>query len=650
MLVLHLASSIIFLLLLRVADSSWSGLAIVILLLLLAGAIALLLQCEHAATPSTTVDGATEHQRIKLELERKSALLATVNHALTTFLDSGDWSAASRHLLSFALNETQSEFGLLGVVLEGPVLRVLAHNGIHCCEPGDHHLYESSMKQYEECGYFDLEHPQNLLGDVIQKAKTVVSINPLGPHYSQHVPAGHPLFQSFLGVPIFKGSEIVGVIGVANRPGGYTGEEVRSLETISQTVGVLYDNYRQSLTRQRLEEERTRLESEFRQAQKMEVLGQLAGGIAHDFNNMLMVLTGSAELLEATLPPKSKGRPYLEQFQRTTERAAAITRQLLAFSRKQVLDAKPVDLHEVLTESEFMLPRLLGSDVQLTFTHHAARSWLLADSSQLEQVIANLAINARDAMPFGGHLTISTSNAGHLPASISASARGETAQQHWLVLEITDTGNGMDEATRNHVFEPFFTTKPVGKGTGLGLSTVYGIVRQFGGQIQLDSQLGAGTRFRIFFPVTQPRSDESALPPPSQEQLQQPAPTSAPPDAAALTILLVDDEVALRLAVAEYLRSVGHHVLDSPLDALELARHHSAPIDILLTDVVMPELRGPDLARQVRDLQPDIHVIFMSGYAESGMDQQLPPEAAFLQKPFRFATLAEQLKLVPRKA
>jgi GAF domain-containing protein len=310
-LVLHLANSIIFLLLVRAISSF--ALAVAILLSLLAGTIALLLQCGSSATPSTTVADIPEHQRIKQELEKKSALLSTVNQALTTFLDSGDWSAASRHLLSFALNETQSEFGLLGVVLEGPVLRVLAHNGIHCCEPGDHQLYDSRFKQYEESGYFDLQHPRNLLVEVIQKAKTVVSINPLGPHYSQHVPPGYPPFLSFLGVPIFKGSEIVGLIGVANRPGGYTGEEVRSLETISQTVGVLYDSYRQSLTRQRLEEERTRLESEFRQAQKMEVLGQLAGGIAHDFNNMLMVLTVSAELLEATLPPKSKGRPYLEQ-------------------------------------------------------------------------------------------------------------------------------------------------------------------------------------------------------------------------------------------------------------------------------------------------------------------------------------------------
>jgi two-component system, cell cycle sensor histidine kinase and response regulator CckA len=243
-------------------------------------------------------------------------------------------------------------------------------------------------------------------------------------------------------------------------------------------------------------------------------------------------------------------------------------------------------------------------------------------------------------------------NVSHLPASISTPARGETPQQDWLVLEATDSGSGMDEATRNYVFEPFFTTKPVGKGTGLGLSTVYGIVRQFGGQIQLDSQLDAGTRFRIFFPVTQPCSGELAPAAPSQKQQEQPHVTSAPPDSDQLTILLVDDEVALRLAVAEYLGSAGHQILESQsaLDALELARHHSDPIDILLTDVAMPELCGPELARQVRELHPNIHVIYMSGYAEGGMDQEIPPEAAFLQKPFRFATLMEQLKLVPRKA
>ncbi len=261
--------------------------------------------------------------------------------------------------------------------------------------------------------------------------------------------------------------------------------------------------------------------------------------------------------------------------------------------------------------------------------------------NQLERD-ANLAINARDAMPCGGRLTISTSNANDLPAGIAASFRGESAGE-WLVLEVADTGSGMDEATKKRIFEPFFTTKPVGKGTGLGLSTVYGIVHQFEGQIDLQSQVGTGTRFQIFFPVTAPC--------PGKAQVQLPE-VVAREDSGTRTILLVDDEAALRMAVAVYLRSLGHQVLESQnaLDAVELARHHSGSVDILVTDVVMPELRGPELTRQVKMLHPKIHVIHMSGYAEGALGEEISPEAAFLHKPFRFATLLEQLKLLPRKA
>ena len=206
---------------------------------------------------------------------------------------------------------------------------------------------------------------------------------------------------------------------MANRPGGYTGDELHSLEKMSKATGVLYDNYRQSLQRAQLERSAQTIESEFRQAQKMEVLGRLAGGVAHDFNNMLMVLTVSAELLQNQPAAQVLGLMYLGQIRRTVERAAAITKQLLAFSRKQLIDVRPTDLHEVLTDSEFMLPRLLGSDVELTFRHEAAFSWIQADAGQLEQVIANLAINASDAMPGGGKLTISTRNTASLPVDIS---------------------------------------------------------------------------------------------------------------------------------------------------------------------------------------------------------------------------------------
>jgi len=590
-----------------------------------------------------TQEDIRERKRIERELQEKSATLAAVTGSLNTFLESGDWGAASQQLLSFALQQTQSEYGFLGVVLEGPVLRVLAHDGVHWDKEDSRELYESKMKEYVNAGYFEIIHEQNLLGEVIRKGRTIVCNEPSSEPSSKGVPVGHPVLHALLGVPIFKGEEIVGLIAVANRPGGYSEDELRSLKTMSQATGVLYDNYRQNLQKTKLEQEHADLETEFRQAQKMEVLGQLAGGIAHDFNNMLMVMTVSCELLESDLPAHFPGKRYLDQIQRTTERAAAITKQLLAFSRKQIMAVRPTDLHEALTDSEFMLPRLLGSDVELTFKHEAACSWLRADATQLEQVIANLAINARDAMPGGGKLTISTYNSNSVPPDVRL-GRGGAPPGGWLVLEVKDTGHGMDEQTRSRIFEPFFTTKPVGRGSGLGLSTVYGIVHQFEGHIHVESQRGAGTSFQLYFPVCEAAATEKPT-------LAIPVEPNAEGERQTLTILIADDESGLRQALAEFLRMAGHHVMDShnALDVLEMARRHKGGIDVLLTDIVMPELRGTDLARQVAELYPGIQVIYMSGYAEGFPETQIPLDASFLQKPFRFATLLEQLKLIQRK-
>jgi two-component system, cell cycle sensor histidine kinase and response regulator CckA len=587
-----------------------------------------------------TTEDIRERKRVEQELKKKSATLSAVTDALNTFLETGDWSAASKHLLSFALKHTKSEIGFLGVVVEGPALRVLAHDGAVWSQSLNKEFYESKMQEQQECGYFEHEHHKNLLSKMIYEAKTVIANEPVVSDRRKASPAGHPELKTLLGVPIFKGTEIVGLIAVANRKSGYAEEELRSLEEVARATGVLYDNYRQNLKQTQLEDERTRLESEFRQSQKMEVLGRLAGGVAHDFNNMLMVLMGSAELLQRSLADNLPAKKYLDQIRRTADKAAEITKQLLAFSHKQLLDVKPVDVHEVLTESEFLLPRLLGSDVELTFHHEAACSWIKGDPVQLEQVIANLAINARDAMPLGGKLTISTRNTKHLPADSSKNGASGLSTD-WLLLEVRDSGCGMDEVTKAHIFEPFYTTKGVGKGTGLGLSTVYGIVHQFGGSIRVDTRLGVGTSFQLFFPAL-------ATPSLSAEIVRE---SGASENEGKYTILLADDESAIREAIAEYLRSAGHEVLDShsALEALEIARHHKARIDIMLTDVVMPGLRGTELAQQVAEMHRGIHVIYMSGYAPGVLDSPLPAEAGFLQKPFRFASLNEQLKLVPRK-
>lgn len=582
-----------------------------------------------------------KRQRITRQLSEKTAMLSTVTEALNAYLDTGNWNIASGQLLSFAIQLSQSELGFLGVVLEGPVLRILSHDGIVRDIDIKEKILTGTPSEVtaEENG--EILNLDKLFAQVIAKRGIVIANQP---HQAIPPPnpvvAGEQMLHAFLGVPIFKGAEVVGLLGLANRSGGYTGREVQSLETMFQTTGILCHSFRQSLKRTALELQRERLEDQFRQAQKMEVLGRLAGGVAHDFNNILMILSGSAELLQSALPKGAPGARFVDQILRTTEKAASITRQLLAFSRKQVLNIHPVDLHEVLTESEFMLPRLLGSDIELKFHPQAANSWILSDSSQIEQAVANLAINARDAMTGGGKLIISTRNAASLPEPEMDSAAAPPAKG-WVVLAVADNGFGMDEKIRKQIFEPFFTTKPEGKGTGLGLASVYGIVRQGGGHIYVDSTPGVGTKFELYFPAVE------ALP---HELVAEPA--IAQEETLTGTVLVVDDRPALRRSIVEILNASGYTALEasSSLDALEIARWQGAVIDVLLTDIVMPGLRGPELARQVAALHPKVQIIFMSGYAEGLPEAQLPEGSVFLQKPFQFAMLLEQIKLLLQRA
>jgi signal transduction histidine kinase/CheY-like chemotaxis protein len=584
-----------------------------------------------------------EHKLIADQLREKTEILSTVTQALNSYLEANDWGSASRHLLSFAIQKTQSVYGFLGVILEEGVLRVLAYDGIvwdlHLSRP----LYEEKIQQFAAQGFFEVAHNHDLISEVIDKGAPVVANSPHTDPRSGGLPLGHPPLTSFLGVPIFKGREVVGLIAAANRPDGYSERDVHSLQTLSQATGVLYDSYRQTQKRKSLELVQKSLESQVQQAQKMEVLGRLAGGVAHDFNNMLMVLGGCAELLDRSVPGDSPARTYLNQIQRTIEKATAVTRQLLTFSRKHVLELYPMDLREALTDSEFLLPRLLGPDVHLTFHHEAKRSRIISNPAQIEQVIANLAINASDAMPHGGRLTISTRNA----MNLSGDEFGSPAVAgDWVVLEVSDTGSGMDEKTRAQIFEPFFTTKPPGKGTGLGLATVYGIVKQSRGHIRVQTALGVGTRFELYFPLSEAAS---STPPAAPSQTVVESPSS---ESNGTTILVADDEAPLRQAVVEILASAGYRVLEAHTaqQAVEISDTFQGRLDLLLTDVVMPGLRGPELAQLVANRHPQVRIIFMSGYAEGFPETQLSPNSAFLQKPFRFATLLEQLKLVQRKA
>lgn len=581
----------------------------------------------------TTIEDISARKQMEKELREKTDTLLEVTHALNTFLETGDWILASRELLSFAVKQTESEFGFLGVVLDGSRLRILAHEGFHWDRSTNYEFFEQALERYQREGYLEFFNLKNLFGEVIRTGQTVISNQPEADPRSGGLPPGHPRLHAFLGVPIYKGNEIVGLIGVANRAGGYSGEEWRSLETMSRATGVLFDDYRQNLTRSATEQKNAALEAHLRQSQNLELLARLSGGIAHDFNNMLMIISGSAELLERSLGPDSQCQAYIQQMQSTATKAAGITRQLLAFSRKQVLDLRDVNLHATLDDSRSMLARLLGPDIQLVVQKEATQCWMRSDPPQLVQVLATLVGNARDAMPSGGRMELRTRNADAPPGSANTSPSSKCG---WLVLEASDTGAGMDKQTLARIFEPFFTTKPPGTASGLGLASAYGVIRQSGGHVQVQSEPGRGTRFEIFFPaIAEPH-----------QHIGDHSPQSREPHLSGATVLLVDDESALVHAIGEFLRNSGYVVLDalSPQEALQIAKEHPGRIDILVTDVIMPGLRGPELHRQVLSLHSEIQVLFMSGYAEGLPEMQLPSGARFLQKPFRFSALLESLR------
>ena len=380
--------------------------------------------------------------------------------------------------------------------------------------------------------------------------------------------------------------------------------------------------------------DRKQLEAQLRQAQKMEAVGRLAGGIAHDFNNLLMVIQGYTELLLDKLGGEHPLRRNAEQIHDASQRAASLTRQLLAFSRKQMLAPQVLNIQEVVTDMEKMLRRLIGEDIELV-TMNAPELWhVRADRSQIEQVILNLAVNSRDAMPSGGKLTIETCNT-ELDSSYSRQAVVEPGQ--YVLLAVSDTGIGMDAATQAHIFEPFFTTKEKGKGTGLGLATVYGIVKQSGGYIWVYSEPGKGAAFKVYLPRVIKTAEQAA---------QKPEPRRS--GRGSETILLVEDEKGVRELAREYLTEAGYIVLEAENaeQALRVARESTAKIDLLFTDVVMAGISGRQLAEQMQQLRPGLRVLYMSGYTDEAIVHHgiLGRGMALLQKPFTLNSLALKIR------
>ncbi len=383
--------------------------------------------------------------------------------------------------------------------------------------------------------------------------------------------------------------------------------------------------------------QRNRLELQLRQAQKMEAIGQLTGGIAHDFNNLLTIINGYSEMLLQTLPAGDPQRDNAAQIREAGERAVALTRQLLAFSRRQMLEPRVLDLNAVVTNTERMLTRTIGEDVNLAAILTPGLGRVKADPGQIEQVIMNLAVNARDAMPHGGRLTIETANVELDENFVRTHAVVKPGR--YVMLAVSDTGCGMDAETQKRIFEPFFTTKERGKGTGLGLATVYGIVKQSGGSIWVYSEVGQGTTFKVYLPRVEEQPDTVL---PSAVRTASLKGTE--------TILLVEDDAPLRKLTQAILKKGGYTVLSAghSNEAFRVCAEHSGPIHLLLSDVVMPGMSGHELAGRMASAHPDMKVLYLSGYTDDTVVRHgvLDRSMAFLQKPFTALGLLSKVREV----
>ena len=439
--------------------------------------------------------------------------------------------------------------------------------------------------------------------------------------------------KSLLCVPMVYGGKLIGFLGFDS-----AGKEKDWSEEIVTLLTITGEIFAHALERLWVEEEKMKLEEQLRQSQKMEAIGRLAGGVAHDFNNMLTGIIGYADLILLSLNRDHPLIGKVEEIKKAGKRAASLTQQLLAFSRKQMLQPKVLDLNLVVNDLKKMLQRLIGEDIELETHLESSLFRVKVDPNQMGQVLMNLVVNARDAMVRGGKITIETANV--VLDQAYGRKKGVSLQPGpYVLLEVRDTGTGMDPETKSHIFEPFFTTKELGKGTGLGLSTVYGIIKQSGGYIWVDSRQEEGTTFQIFLPQAEGESALKESHPLSPHQLQ-----------GSETILVVEDNDLVRDMTSEVLRQYGYKVIEAPggEPALKIIQEYGEEINLLLTDVVMPGLNGRELADQILSLRPGIRVLYMSGYADNAIVQYgvLNPGLAFIEKPFSPETLAAKLRQV----
>jgi len=567
----------------------------------------------------------TERHRLHATLQEQGELLASVTEALRVYLEKGDWKTAHGLLLRCALRQTGGDRGFIGAILEGPRLRVLAHEGMPWEELLGRPAFEQAMRPLAEHGYLELTRFEKLFGVVVTGGGVIIPNTAPGAPEDAAAPGGPA--GNYLVVPVLHEQQTVGLLGIGLPAGAM--DSADRLETIVNQAGVLCDSYRRHLREASLEEQ-------VRVSHKMEAVGLLAGGVAHDFNNLLQVIHGYTSLALDPAAPWPERRASLDQVKAAADRATQLTQQLLAFGRKQTLQKSDLDLNQSLSDLLRMLRRLLGEQITVDFIPGHELGNVHADRAQIDQVLLNLCLNARDALPDGGRITIETENV--LVNGAFRESHPWARPGRYVLIAVSDNGVGMDKETLTHVFEPFFTTKPKGKGTGLGLSVVYGVVKQHDGMVHVYSEPGKGTTFKIYLPIVARAA--TAVGPKHV----------APPARGSETILLAEDEPMVRELAFRILSRAGYKVIaaaDGVAACATFAAHHDE-IALLILDVVMPHLGGREVYERIAAQRPGIPVIFCSGYAGSALaaDALHAPGTHLLAKPYGADEMLQRVRSV----
>jgi len=571
-------------------------------------------------TPEQPADESADRQNAITEYER---LLDRLGNLAQTFGTARDLRTIYRALYDFALASTPCNSIAISLVERGFRTAVYA-----CCASEEIDL--SAVPSIRIAG--ESPHTTALLNnrivilDDLQAAMSKRTLVPIGFDIDPSQP------QSSLIAPMSVMGRIVGSFEIqSEQRAAFKPAHATAMRMAANLAAVAIENVRL------FERERER-EEQLRQSQKMEAIGRLAGGVAHDFNNLLTAIIGYSQLISARLRRDDPLRVDVKEIEKAGNRAASLTSQLLAFSRKQVLQPKVLDLNAVIFDLEKLLSRLIGEDIELVTACDSALGKVTADPGQIEQVLMNLVVNSRDAMPRGGKLLIQTANIEIDPAR-SPQYEGDLRPGSYVMFAVSDTGCGMNKETISHIFEPFFTTKEQGKGTGLGLSTVYGIVSQSGGEIVVESELDRGTRFTVYLPRTDGPVDSVKV-----------AESELVTHSLSETVLLVEDEQVVSRLVLSILEMTGYHVLlaSTGKDAVQICAEHEGPIHLMITDVVMPQMSGRELAERVAALRRDIKVLYMSGYTDDSIMQHgvARTEIDFLQKPFTPTQLLAKVRSI----